>query len=79
MRMLENRLLNRNELDEAVNAEIDTYENTMIRNIYSYCRVNRFEKAVFMCGSAHRQSIIEKIRRFNSKEKMDVKWIVYGE
>lgn len=72
MRMLENRLLNHNELQEAVNADIDAYENSMIRNIYSYCRINQFEKAVFMCGSAHRQSIIEKIRSINSKEKMDI-------
>lgn len=79
MRILENLLLNHNELNEAVNADIDAYENSMIRNIYSYCRINRFEKAVFMCGSAHRQSIIEKIRRFNSKEKMDINWVVYGE
>ncbi len=78
MRMLENLLLNHNELNEAVNADIDAYENSMLRNIYSYCRINRFEKAVFMCGSAHRQSIIEKIRIFNSKEKMDINWVVYG-
>lgn len=79
MRMLENRLLNHNDLNEAVNADIDAYENSMIRNIYSYCRINRFEKAVFMCGSAHRKSIIEKIRRYNTKEKMDINWVVYGE
>lgn len=79
MRMFENQLLNHNELNEAVNADIDAYENSMIRNIYSYCRINRFEKAVFICGSAHRQSIIEKIKNFNSKEKMDINWVVYGE
>jgi len=79
MRMLETQLLNHNELNDAVNADIDDYENSMIRNIYSYCRINQFEKAVFMCGSAHRQSIIEKIGSFNSKEKMDVNWVVYGE
>lgn len=79
MRTFENQLLNNNELNEAVNADIDAYENSMIRNIYSYCRINRFKKAVFMCGSAHRQSIIEKIRNFNSKEKVDINWVVYGE
>lgn len=79
MRMLENRLLNHNELNEGVNADIDAYENSMIRNIYSYCRINQFEKAVFMCGSAHRESIIEKVRNSNSREKMDINWVVYGE
>jgi len=79
MRTFETQFLNHNELNEAVNADIDAYENAMIRNIYSYCRTNQFKKAVFMCGSAHRQSIIEKIRNFNGKEKMDVNWVVYGE
>lgn len=79
MRVLENQIINHTELNESVNKDIDAYENSMIRNIYSYCRINQFEKAVFMCGSAHRQSIIEKIRVSNSKEKIDVNWIVYGE
>lgn len=80
MRIFEKQLLlNQNELYEVVNAEIDAYENSMIRNIYSYCRTKRFEKAVFMCGSAHRQSIIEKIRISNIKERMDINWAVYGE
>ena len=79
MRILENHLLNDNELNEAFNSDIDAYENSMMQNIYSYCRINEFDKAVFLCGSAHRLSIIEKIRNFNSKEKMDIKWVVYGD
>ena len=50
----------------------------MMRNIYSYCRDNQFEKAVFMCGVAHRHSIIEKIGSFNSKENMNLNWGIFG-
>ena len=78
MRMFEYRLLYDNELNEAFNEDIDAYENSMIRNIYSYCRDNQFEKSVFMCGVAHRHSIIEKIGNFNSKEEMDLNWVIFG-
>ena len=79
MRIFENRLLNNNELIDAVKSDIDAYENSLMRNIYSYCRINRFDKAIFLCGSAHRQSLIEKIRYFKGKEKIDIKWEVYGD
>lgn len=78
MRAFEYSLLNDNELNEGVNKGIDAYENSMMQNIYSYCRNNQFEKAVFMCGVAHRHSIIEKIGSFNSKEKMDLNWVIFG-
>ncbi|MCF8254576.1 MAG: hypothetical protein K9H61_07610 [Bacteroidia bacterium] len=60
MLLIENEILNDNDLINAVNEDIDRYENSMIKNIYSYCRNNQFDKAIFMCGSAHRKSIIEK-------------------
>jgi hypothetical protein len=78
MRALENRLLNNDQLDEALSADIDAYENAMMRNIYSYCQNNQLSKAVFMCGSAHRQSIIEKITYFQANESVDINWSLYG-
>ena len=42
-------------------SDIDAYENSMIRNIYSYWNNNHFSSAIFMCGAAYRKSIIEKI------------------
>ena len=78
LRMFEYSILNNNNLNDRVNEDIDAYENSMLQNIYSYCKNNQFEKAVFMCGVAHRHSIIEKIGSFNSKEKMDLNWIVFG-
>lgn len=77
MRMFADHLLNDNELNKLANKDIDAYENSMIRNIYSYCRDNQFDTAIFMCGVAHRKSIIEKVGKFNTQEKMSLNWVIY--
>lgn len=50
MRMLEGHLLNDSELSKAADKDIDEYENSMIRNIYSYvltpCSLDIFFKRV---------------------------------
>ena len=79
MGKLENDLLNNEELSEAVDAKIADYENSMLQNIYSYCKVNSFEKGVFMCGSAHRESLIKKFELFENKENLGIKWEIYGD
>lgn len=79
MRALEDRLLPGNKLNETADEDIDAYENSMMRNIYSYWRNNQFDKAVFLCGVAHRRSIIEKMESFNCKEKTDLNWEIYGD
>ncbi|MEO0684419.1 MAG: hypothetical protein AAFY76_05060 [Cyanobacteria bacterium J06649_11] len=79
MRILESQVLNDNELNNDVNLGIDTYENSMMQNIYAYCKANRFNKGVFMCGAAHRESLIEKIRNFNDKEELSIDWTIYGD
>jgi hypothetical protein len=40
MRMLEPLILKDIELEKAVNVDIDEYENSMLQNIYSYCKNN---------------------------------------
>lgn len=70
LRTLEEKLLHNPELHQEVQENIDAYENNMIKNISAYCRENPFEKAVFMCGVAHRRSMIEKIR--SNKEMLDL-------
>lgn len=79
MRMLEKRLLNESEISKVADEDIDAYENRMLRNIYSYCKTSTFKRAIFMCGVAHRKSIIEKIEIFESNEDIDVNWIIFGE
>jgi len=79
IRMLERQLLNESEISKVANEDIDTYENSMIRNIYSYCKTNKFNTAIFMCGVAHRKSTIEKIEKFKAQEEIDLSWIIFGE
>lgn len=75
--MLENSLLNDDKINKMVSEDIEEYENSMLRNIYSYCKKNQFDTAIFMCGSAHRKSIIEKIGKFNVLEEISLKWKIF--
>jgi hypothetical protein len=75
--MCEARLLNDSELGIAVNEDIDVYENSMISNIYSYCRNSQFNSAIFLCGVAHRKSIIDKTVKFNAQEKTGLNWVIF--
>jgi hypothetical protein len=43
----------------------------MLENIDSYKENNDFSKAVFLCGSAHRKSLMNKI---NEKKNNQIKW-----
>lgn len=77
MRTLESLILNHSDMDKIVKVDIDGYENPMIKNIYSYCNNNHFDSAIFMCGAAHRKSIIEKIEKFKTKEQVNLTWTVF--
>lgn len=77
MRVLETQILNNIEMDKTVKADIDAYENPMIRNIYSYCTNNHFGSAIFMCGAAHRKSIIEKIEKSKAEEQVNLTWTIF--
>lgn len=79
MRKLEASLLNDDKLEEEFITYIDEYENSMLRNICSYCQNNPFNTAIFMCGAAHRKSIIEKIRTKKEQESLNIKWTILGE
>jgi len=50
----------------------DNRENEMLENINSYVENNEIEKAVFLCGSAHRKSILNKIKE---KNNIQLRWI----
>jgi len=78
MRELGNHILSNNEVCQKSDESIDTYENSMLRNIYAYCKDNLFNKAIFMCGAAHRKSIIEKIKRYKTEENLKLNWTFYG-
>lgn len=53
-------------------------ENEMIKNIYKYSKENHYHQAVFLIGSAHRKSIVEKIEKYNNEQNIKLNWIIYG-
>lgn len=79
MRELENCIIKNEIFHQKVNASIDTYENSMLRNIYSFCKEKQFNKAIFMCGAAHRKTIIQKIVEYEAKENPKLNWIFYND
>lgn len=78
MRIYGDGILMDSELNQTFNNDIDKYENSMMSNIYSFCKTTKFNNAVFMCGVAHRQSIINKIESFKGKGSSDIGWDIYG-
>lgn len=78
MRSLETMILNSDDLDQEVKADIEAYENSMIRNIYAYSRNNHFTRAIFMCGAAHRKAIIERIEKSETENQSNLTWTVFG-
>jgi hypothetical protein len=72
-------ILKDQELIQIFNNDIDKYENSMLRNIYSFCMNTKFKNAVFMCGVAHRQSIIDKIETYKNNVSLDLSWKIYGD
>ena len=78
MRSFENILLNDTDENIAALDYIDAYENSMLQNMYSYCNNNKFDTAIFMCGVAHRKSIIEKVNNDIVQRELSFNWVVLG-
>lgn len=56
------------------NKELNNRENAMVSNIYNYCKSNPFNQAVFLIGSAHRNSIVQKITEYNNVSDFKLNW-----
>jgi len=59
--------------------QIDDRENEMLRNIYSYMEQKQYDRALFLVGAAHRKSIMQKIQKYESKEKIKWNWTFFNE
>ncbi|MCL2721384.1 MAG: hypothetical protein FWD47_08610 [Treponema sp.] len=47
---------------------LEKRDNVMMTNIYNYSKNNYYNTGIFLVGTAHRGSIIEKIPEYNSNE-----------
>lgn len=79
MRELEDLIVDDEIMRQKVNASINAYENSMLRNIYSFCKEKSFNTAIFMCGVAHRKSIIEKIKEYETNSEIKLNWTFHNE
>ena len=79
MRELENRIIDDKIMHQKANESIDAYEHSMLRNIYAFSKEKSFNTAIFMCGAAHRKSIIEKIEEYEKKEPIKLNWTFYND
>ena len=52
----------------------DEREEAMLKNIETYCARNSFETGVFLIGSAHRPSILRKIRQLELAGEAHALW-----
>lgn len=52
----------------------DIRENEMINNIYSYCKSNKFNRALFIIGAEHRQPMKEKIPTYEKNSNLKINW-----
>jgi len=52
----------------------DKRENEMLKNIYRYCGEHEFDRGLFLIGSAHRKSIINKIQEYEKTAELKLNW-----
>ena len=67
------KLFRINKLEKEV---LEKRENEIIDNICNYSKEHQYSQAIQFIGAGHRESIMKKIERFNSPEKL--KWIFYS-
>lgn len=60
-------------------AQYDSRENAMLQNIYNYSKENQYNQAVFLLGSGHRKSIMEKITEYQKLSGIKLNWTTYGD
>jgi hypothetical protein len=77
--------INDNEKNELINLynqfhqEVDARDTKMIENIYEFSKSNKFEKAVFFLGYAHRESIRKKLSELKKLYENQITWSFYNE
>jgi hypothetical protein len=67
--------LNDNELSQLFKIwyEIaDNRENEIIKSVYNYCREHTFDIGILLIGAEHRNSIINKIEKYNGE--LEINW-----
>ncbi len=78
MRKLEDTVLKDFSIKQKFMHDVNEYENAMLKNIYNHSVSSKFKRGLFMCGVAHRKSIIKKIKEFNNSADLKLNWKISG-
>ena len=68
-----------NKLYNQFHHEVDARETKMIENICEFSKSNKFEKAVFFLGCAHRESLRKKLLDHKILNNNQITWVFYNE
>lgn len=74
--------INKNELSriyKLFNMQEDIRENAILKNIYDYSKENQYNQAVFLIGSAHKKSLINKIIKYEKLSDIKLNWKMFGD
>lgn len=63
------------QIDKLENEVLEKREDKMLSNIYQHNEKHQFSQGLFFIGSGHRQSILQKIEKYNIVEKTKLNWI----
>jgi pheromone shutdown protein TraB len=53
---------------------IERRDDEMIKNIYNYSSLNKYDKALFLVGAQHRKPIMDKVSKFEKDNKQKLDW-----
>ncbi|MEI2755789.1 MAG: hypothetical protein V9F46_04950 [Chitinophagaceae bacterium] len=57
--------------------EQDNRENKWLQNIYDYSKEHSYDTAIFYCGASHRESIMQKIHKYEKEGNFKLNWTFY--
>ncbi len=66
-------------LHESFLKENDERESAMIKNIYSYSKINSYVQAVFIPGFHHLEPLIQKLSLQENKDYPKINWTFFGD
>jgi hypothetical protein len=72
---------NKNQLSRIHELFYEAYhrrEHEIIKNIYNYSEKIAYNQAVLLLGSGHRKTIFDKIKKYESENRLKLNWALYG-
>ena len=72
------RTINQEQLSKKHKGWLDYHEmreNEMVKNIYKYSTLHKYNSALFLVGAEHRKPIMDKLSKYNKNDNPELNWI----